>query len=87
MPSLLNLTVEEARYYLPALGYRLRAGRQPRARLLVNGVPKSGTTWMVRMLASLPGYTAVGNFRGDIGRYQTVRPGNVIHGHDWYTAE
>jgi hypothetical protein len=88
MTSLMTLALEETQYYLPALRYRLGAGRrQPRAKLLVNGVPKSGTTWMVLMLASLPGYQAVGNFRGDISRYQTVRPGDVIHGHDWYTAE
>ena len=87
MTTTVGLALEEARYYWPALRYRLGAGRQPSAKLLVNGVPKSGTTWMVRMLASLPGYQTAGNFRGEIARYQTVRPGDVIHGHDWYTAE
>ena len=75
------------------LGYRLLAGwaglvsgrSHPPAKVLVNGVPKSGTTWVYRLIDSVPGYTHVGNFKGDLGRYDSVRPGDVIHSHDWPT--
>lgn len=88
MTTLAGIVREEASYYLPAARYLLGSGRgRSRQKVLVNGVPKSGTTWMVRLLATVPGYRAVGNFRGHTGSYHGARPGDVIHGHDWYTAE
>lgn len=57
-----------------------------RRKVLVNGCPKSGTTWMLRFVTNIPGYRDVGNFRGDIERYRTIEPGNVVHGHDPHTA-
>jgi hypothetical protein len=88
MFPLFSAVLEEATYYMPALQYRLGPGRhQPRLKLLVNGVPKSGTTWLMRMLASLPGYRAVGNFHGEISRYETVQPGQIVHSHDYYSLE
>jgi hypothetical protein len=57
------------------------------AKVLVNGSPKSGTTWMLRLLSSIPGYNRVDNFRRVVERYQTVKPGDVVHGHDVYTQE
>jgi hypothetical protein len=37
-------------------GYRLHADRYPQKVLFVAGLPKSGTTWLERMLASYPGF-------------------------------
>jgi sulfotransferase 6B1 len=62
----------------------LQLGSQPN-RVLVNGSPKSGTTWMVRLLATIPGYRRVGNYRGDLARFSRPPPGAVIHGHEPYT--
>jgi hypothetical protein len=42
---------------------------------------------MLNMIASIPGYGAIGNFNGDIQRYWDVLPGEVVHGHDWYRSE
>jgi hypothetical protein len=53
-------------------------------RILVNGSPRTGTTWMLNMVASIPGHQAVGNFDRKIERYAGMRPGEVVHGHDWY---
>lgn len=60
--------------------------------VLVNGSPKSGTTWMLRLISSVPGYQpATGlrdaNFLLQTERYLEVQPGEVIHGHDPYTEE
>jgi sulfotransferase 6B1 len=51
----------------------------------VNGGPKTGTTWMVNLVSSLPGFRRVGNFRGDITKYSSLKPGDVVHGHDRYS--
>lgn len=64
----------------------LRLGSQPN-RVLVNGSPKSGTTWMVRLLATVPGHLRVGNYRGDLARFSRPPPGAVIHGHEPYSRE
>ena len=84
----LALAQEELAFHAAVLRYR--AGhrfRPPARRVLVNGSPKSGTTWAVRLLATLPPHRAVGNYRGDLSRYPTTPPGAVIHGHDPYTPE
>lgn len=82
------VAAEELRYYNLGLRYWL-ATRRPgeKRKILVNGTPKTGTTWMVRMLASIPGYHAAGNFKGDIQKYLRAVPGNVIHGHERYKPE
>jgi hypothetical protein len=88
MKQLLNLSGQELEYSLSSLHYRLGyAWRQPQMKVLVNGSPKTGTTWMLKMVESLPGYRTVGNFDGQIERYRDVQPGEVVHGHDWYTPE
>jgi hypothetical protein len=74
------------------LGYRLNRTRwrwsearsATRRKILVNGSPKSGTTWLRLMLAAIPGYHWVGNYAGDLDRYAAARPGNVIQGHETY---
>lgn len=40
---------------------------------------------MLKLAASLPGYEGIGNFKGEIDRYQTVNRGQVVHGHEGYT--
>lgn len=76
---------EELQYLKNAAAYTVLSGARQRRKVLVNGCPKSGTTWMLRLLTSLPGYRAAGNFLGDIDRYGEVRPGDVVHGHDSYS--
>jgi hypothetical protein len=77
---------EELAYAVACVQHQLfQLRRYPRAKVLVNGTQKTGTTWMVRMLSSVPGFRSVGNFRGDIDRYLDVRRGDVVHGHDRYT--
>lgn len=74
---------------LRSMQYRittLRLGAQPN-RVLVNGSPKSGTTWMVRLLATVPGYRRVGNYRGDLALFSRSPRGAVIHGHEPYSRE
>ncbi len=79
------IVVEEATYRSYSLRFRLRMGRRHRLqRVLVNGSPKSGTTWMLNMIASIPGYKSVGNYDRVIERYAETRPGDVVHGHAWY---
>ena len=54
------------------------------ARVLVNSVPKSGTTWTRRMMASLPGYTEfpMDGVNGQLMEsLEPVEPGQVFHGH------
>ena len=40
---------------------------------------------MLKLINSIPGYHEIGNFDGDLKRYRGVGPGDVVHGHDWYT--
>lgn len=79
-----RLLGEEISYRL-VTGWSRLALHVPRAKVLVNGSPKTGTTWMVKMLACLPGFRAVGNFQGDLERYHHLAPGDVVHGHHVYT--
>ena len=74
-----------ATYFLTLLQFKMQA--QPVRTLLVNGSPKTGTTWMLEMLAAMPNYNKAGNYNGKIRRYRTAIPGNVIHGHDFWTPE
>ena len=62
---------------------RFRARNAPR-RVLVNSVPKSGTTWMRTMVRLLPGYTEypLDKITGlDPQELRDVAPGQVFHGH------
>ncbi len=87
LKQLLNRASEDIEYELACWKYRLAGNKEPQTKALVNGSPRSGTTWMLRMIASIPGYFSVGNFQRDLQRYHTVRPGAVVHGHDTYTPE
>lgn len=85
--QLLTVAGEEVSYGMSRLRYQLANATIPRAKVLVNGSPKSGTTWMLKMIASIPGYRDVGNFDGVFEKYHTVKAGDVVHGHDWYVPE
>jgi hypothetical protein len=65
----------------------LNGGPKNKEKVLVNGSPKTGTTWMLRLVNSIPGFHGLGNFHGEIEKYKHILPGDVVHGHDWYTAE
>lgn len=88
MTQIMSVLMEEVHYAAAVMKFRLSNGRNHQsAKVLVNGSPKSGTTWMLKLIASLPGYNGVGNFDRQIKKYRTVLPGDVVHGHDWYTPE
>ena len=78
---------EELKYSYVYLKHQLGSAQQSKAKVLVNGSPKTGTTWMLKMIASLPGYEEIGNYYGVLQKYHTTQPGFVIHGHDAYTPE
>jgi hypothetical protein len=83
----MQITREEARYNVACLRHRLQSQARQPARVLVNGTPKTGTTWMQRLLTSVPLYRPIGNFLGDLSRYPSLSPGDVVHSHDRYTPE
>ena len=88
MKRLVDLSSEELIYTARSIQYLLfNNGSKLKQKVLVNGSPKTGTTWMLKLVNSIPGYHGLGNFRGEIERYRTIVPGNVVHGHDWYTPE
>jgi hypothetical protein len=77
----------ELNYSLTCLQYQVKHAGEPGHKLLVNGSPKTGTTWMVKMLRSLPKYHDLGNFQRDIERYRTAPSHCVIHGHEPFSQE
>lgn len=82
---LITVAGEEFKYNWVYYRHQLSASDTQKAKVLVNGSPKTGTTWMYKMIASLPGYLHVGNFNGNLDAYNTVIPGYVVHGHDVYS--
>ena len=85
--NLFAVAGEELKYSYVYLKHQIGSTQQKKAKVLVNGSPKSGTTWMLKMIASLPGYEEIGNYYGDFQKYHTTQPGHVIHGHDAFTPE
>lgn len=86
---MLNAIAENINYRVTKLAYKLSPiylfGQ--RQIVLVNGTPRTGTTWVTSLIASIPGYQKAGNFRGNIENYHDSSPGDVIHGHDVATEE
>lgn len=81
---------QELSYVCYSLWYQIvNSKTHLKSRVLVNGSPKTGTTWMLRLITSVPGYRIANgyNFRGDINRYYTVLPGEVVHGHDPFSSQ
>lgn len=84
----IDVAGEELNYRFGRLDYWITTyWKTPRQKILVNGSPKTGTTWMLYMLSSLPGYRNVGNFKGNLDQYAHTSPGDVIHGHEFYHPE
>ena len=83
--QLFTVAGEELKYGYVYLKHQIGGTQQSKAKVLVNGSPKSGTTWMLKMIASLPGYEDIGNYYGDLQKYHGTQPGHVVHGHDAYT--
>ena len=81
--------MEEVNYHLAKMNYLISPSvkKTPKRIVLVNGAPRTGTTWTVGMVASVPGYRQVGNFQRQIERYNSIQPGDVIHGHDHYSEQ
>jgi hypothetical protein len=85
---MIEISLEESYYSISAWRYLLTGGRGiQKNKVLINGSPKTGTTWMLMLANSIPGYRRVGNFNGDIERYKGLLPGDLAHGHDWYTTD
>lgn len=63
---------------------RFKMRNHPLRRILVNSVPKSGTTWVRTMLAALPGYESFpmdGRSGTHYDQLHDVEPGQIFHGH------
>ena len=90
MPRPLGLAVKRSmvlpRYWAQLAaarrGFREFGGRYPHPLLFVAGLPKSGSTWLERMLASYPGYREVllpeasfAELRGQAGHLFELPPG------------
>lgn len=86
---IVNNLFEEVSYRWAKVNYLISPSvrKDSRRIVLVNGAPRTGTTWTVAMIASVPGYRRAGNFKRDIEQYRSVRPGDVIHGHDHYSQQ
>lgn len=87
-----NFLVEEFSFQARTLFFQLSSRRSNRKKILVNGTPKTGTTWMVRLLDSLPGYT----WQQDFGKQgiaaegqllQGMPPGTILHAHYPYSLD
>ena len=89
LQSTLDFALEEVTYSIHYTNHWIRSSmsNNQRNKVLVNGSPKTGTTWMQKLIASIPGYQRSGNFEFDIEQYNDVQPGEVVHGHDIYTPE
>jgi len=88
MRSSISYIFEEIIYNLFRFKYLLSPeANKNKKKVLVNGTPKTGTTWIIRMLTSIPGYHSTGNFGYDILRFNNVKSGDVVHGHLPHTNE
>ena len=88
MRSSVSYIFEEIIYKLFQFKYLLSPeANKNKKKVLVNGTPRTGTTWIIRMLTSIPGYRSTGNFGYDILRFNNVKPGDVVHGHLQYMNE
>jgi hypothetical protein len=64
-----NYTGEELAYLFACSRFRWTKQESRKCAVLVNGAPKSGTTWMLRMLSSIPQH----NLGGANGWYRLAR--------------
>ncbi len=55
--------------------------------ILVNGTQKTGTTWCVHLLNSVPGNVWWHKFGPDFHLLSEAKPGQVLHGHHPYCTE
>ena len=88
LKQIITLTTEELRYTATRALHQL-SGDKHLQKVLVNGSPKTGTTWVLKLMTSTPGYRhAPGyNFQGKLDLYHKMSPGDVVHGHDRYSTE
>jgi hypothetical protein len=72
LKQLFNISGKEISYRMASFLYRLNGNKiPPNLSVLVNGSPKTGTTWMLKLVASFPGFRIARgyNFQGDFHRY------------------
>lgn len=85
---MIEISRDEIFYLIYVWHYLLTGDRGAKKnKVLINGSPKTGTTWMLMLTNSIPGYRRVGNFNGIIEKYKGLLPGDLAHGHDWYTDD
>jgi len=88
MANQVKVILQDLEYKFLCLQYKLvDADGWPKRRVLVNGSPKTGTTWMRRTIQSIPDFRFVGHTEGNVQRYCEISPGDVIHAHDVYSPE
>ena len=90
LKQVIGFMFEEMNYRMAYSWYDLTdVKKHTRKPVLVNGSPKTGTTWMLRLITSFPGYRIANgyNFQGDINRYHQMLSGEVVHGHDPYSPQ
>jgi hypothetical protein len=86
---MLQVAWEEAVYRAQVVSYWVRGGTKVEAlrKILVNGSPKTGTTWMSLLLKSLPGFQFSGHVIQRKGKLLRASPGEIFHGHLPYSPE
>jgi hypothetical protein len=86
--QMFGIALEESDYRLEAARHRFGASRRsPLVLAVVNGPPKTGTTWMARMISDIPGFFRAGNLQGNLVRLAAAPPGSVVHSHDEFSNE
>lgn len=86
MRQLIQFICEDISYHWQCCLHRIQY-QQPLRKVIINGAPKSGTTWMRQLLASTPQYHYIGNFKDDLAKFDATHPGDIIHSHHAYTPE
>ena len=72
--QVIALATEEFGYTAASVRHQFLGNKQLLRKVLVNGSPKTGTTWVLNMMISMPGYRPAAyadtyNFDGNIELY------------------
>lgn len=81
--ELWSLGLEELSFQFACARYLLGPGRrQVKHKVLIVGPMKTGTTWMMHLVSSVPGYRSANIVEvSDVHEFVAFRPGDVIQGH------
>lgn len=85
MKTSLHYLSEEISYQFQCALFRMSAPGETRKKILINGTPKTGTTWMVRLFESIPGYHWRHEFghqiSSDLLLLDQLQAGDILHAH------